>query len=225
MGKKLFFLLLLTSFFISGCAGYRFRNNENPFKEYGIKTLAVPMFLNRSIFPNLNAKLTREIRSMLGQYNDLKIVFGAGQAADAVLVGVLRSADKYKDAYKVSGTTFTTGLLKESIGERNQFNIPIGTSYSFSVQMALIKRPSKEELDLVKSELGPFIQQHPKVIFNESLNMSKSYSHIVADNIGEDPDRGGVVNATKNNAIFNRSLDEVSQEFSNTFREVIINAF
>ena len=225
MSRAFKILIIFQIFQLIGCSGYRFRSNNNPFREYGIKTIAVPMFLNRSIYPNLNTKLTREVRRMLSQYNDLKVVFGDGKNADAVLVGVLRSSDHHKDAYKVNSTKFTTGLLKDSIGGRNQFYVPISTLYQFSVQMVLIKRPTKEELDLVKSQVGPFIKNHPKFIFNESLNITKTFSHIVADNNNQDPDNGGVVNSTKNRAIFERSLEEVAEDFSTTFREVIIYAF
>ena len=162
---------------------------------------------------------------MLGQYNNLRVVFGEGHEADAVLVGVVHSAVHYRDAYQVAATKFTAGLLEESIGERNQFYVPTATKYDFTVQTVLIKRPVKEELDLIKSDLGVYLKNHPKIIFNESLALSKTYSHIVADNAGQNPDRGGVVNATKNNAIFERSLNEAAVEFSETFKEVIINAF
>jgi len=68
--------IFLFIFFIlfQSCAGYRFQNRANPFKQYGIKTLAIPMFYNQSTISNIAPAFTKEIYNMLSGFNDLRLV-------------------------------------------------------------------------------------------------------------------------------------------------------
>ena len=143
--------LLLFGFFsilVTACSGYRVANASNPLQEDGIHSISVPMFVNRSAFPNAAAPFTQEMIYMLNKYSGIKVINGEDLKADAILVGVLTSDKKLKDVYKTMTRTFTDGDLQTSIGNRPQFYIPTSTQYRIDVQMFLIKNPTKKEMEL-----------------------------------------------------------------------------
>ena len=211
-------------FTLTSCAGYRVRKVENPFKIYGVESLAVPMFINRSAFPLVAGQMTQEIRLMLNQFPDLKLLSGeGGDRADAVLVGIIDSPKSLRDAIKTTGTTFTTGDLKESIGDRPAFNLPTRGEIRLSVTYVLIKRPSQEDLELLESEMRPYLINHPKVLFTEVMSLDSSFSRAIESNLG--PDDGGVVNATRNKKLIELKIKQMAQSASLQFERVVLNAF
>ena len=56
ISMKYIVLLLL----FSACRGYHFRNQTNPFENYAVRTVAIPMFLNQTPVPNTSAPFTKE---------------------------------------------------------------------------------------------------------------------------------------------------------------------
>ena len=77
----------------SSCAGYRFQDKENPFKQYGIRSLSIPMFFNQSSHSNISGMFTKEIYKMISEFDNLK-VYGGGSSGDAVLIGIIESSGK-----------------------------------------------------------------------------------------------------------------------------------
>jgi len=94
---------------LSSCAGYHFNTNNNPLIGYDIKTISVPMFVNRSTFPNLAGPMTKEIILALNDYSGLKVFSGNNDSADAVLIGIIESNDHFNEAVK---TTQSLLLIK-----------------------------------------------------------------------------------------------------------------
>lgn len=47
--------------FLTGCAGYAFKQQSNPFEHYGIKSISVPNFYNKSQLPRASVALTSRI--------------------------------------------------------------------------------------------------------------------------------------------------------------------
>jgi hypothetical protein len=224
MKRRVLHLLSLSIFFIlSSCAGYHFNTSNNPLIGYDIKSVAVPMFINRSNIAGLSPMMTKEIILTLNEYSGLRVYGGDNQSADAVLVGILESEDLKNKTFKTTETVFTDDKLKESIGNRTPFYIPIETSYKFTMRIFLIKRPTAQELELLASELGKNIVRNPKIVLREVLDVTSSFSRVVADNTSSSS--GGEVNFVKNKGVLNKSLEDACVSAASNFKQVVLNAF
>jgi hypothetical protein len=214
------FLALIS---LTGCSGYHFNTNNNPFIGYDIRTVSVPMFINRSVLPQLAAPMTKEITLALNNYSGLKVISGDNQNADAVLIGILESKDHYNDVVKTTQTLFTEGDISKSIGNRSPFYYPVQTTYNFALRIILIKRPSPEELALFTSDLGRMIKVHPKIVLEDTINLSGSFARVASPtNTATAP---GEVNFVKNKGIFDKSLQDTCYQAAQTFKQVVLNAF
>lgn len=221
--KVRFFSILLCMLTLASCAGYHFNTNNNPLIGYDIRSVAVPMFVNRSVIAELAAPMTKEVIFVLNEYSGLRVYSGDNDQADAVLIGVIESKDHYNEVVKTTQTLFTDDTVKSSIGSRSPFYYPVQTSYEFSLKIILIKRPSKEEIDLLTTDLGQFMKVHPKVVLMDTINISGSFSRVVGESTT--PNSAGKTNFVKNKGIFEKSLQETSMNAAKTFKQVVLNAF
>ena len=221
--KVRFFSILLCLLTLSSCAGYHFNTNNNPLIGYDIRSVAVPMFVNRSVINELAAPMTKEIIFVLNSYSGLKVLSGDNDKADAVLIGIIESKDHYSDVVKTTQTLFSDNTIKSSVGDRSPFYYPVQSSYEFSLRIVLIKRPSKEELDLLTTDLGQFMKGNPKVVLMDTLNISGSFSRVVGETTT--PNAAGKTNFVKNKGIFEKSLQEATMNAAKTFKQVVLNAF
>lgn len=222
MIKWMTFIILGT---LLSCSGYRIPNRTNPLDVYGITTIAVPMFVNQSSLPNVAGPMTKEVKSLLMGFVDLKVRSQFYSVADAVLVGIVSTPKHHRDASKTTNTKFTSGTLKQSIGSRNEFFIPSQTQLDLKLRLILIRRPSHAELELLKQPIGRHLKPNlgNKIIFNEELNLTGTYSRIIDDNLSVD--KGGVVNFTKNKKAEENTIKEMASNAARDFKEVILNAF
>jgi hypothetical protein len=124
---------------------------------------------------------------------------------------------------RTTGTTFTAGDLKESIGDRPAFNLPTQGEIQLSVTFVLIKKPNREDLELLESEMTPYLINHPKVLFKEVMPLDSSFSRAIESNLG--PDDGGVVNATRNKKLIELKMKQMAESASLQFERVVLNAF
>lgn len=221
--KVRFFSILLCMLTLASCAGYHFNTNNNPLIGYDIRSVAVPMFVNRSVIPELAAPMTKEIVFALNDYSGLRVFSGDNDQADAVLIGVIESKDHYNEVVQTTQTLFSDDNIKSSIGSRSPFYYPVQTSYEFSLKVILIKRPSKEELDLLTTDLGQFMKVNPKVVLMDTINISGNFSRVVGESTT--PNAAGKTNFVKNKGIFEKSLQETSMNAAKTFKQVVLNAF
>lgn len=217
-----FLASLIAAMTLSGCAGYHFNTSNNPLIGYDIKTISVPMFINRSVIPQLAAPMTREITLALNEYSGLKVMSNS-EESDAVLIGIIESSDHYNTVVKTSQTLFTEGDVQKSIGNRTSFYYPVQTSYQLQLRLILIKRPSKEEIELMTSELGPKVLAHPKVVLQDTIPVSGQFSRVAAPN--NSINSAGEVNFVKNKGIFEKSLQDSCYQAAQTFKQVVLNAF
>ena len=218
-----FILILLQAAFMTGCAGYHFNTNNNPLLGYGIKTVAVPMFINRSVLPQLAAPMTKEITFALNDYSGLKVLSGDDENADAVLIGIVESKDHYNEVVTTTQSLFTEGDIQTSIGKRNPFYYPVQTSYSLDLRVILIKRPSKEELEIMVGGKDNALRFHPKVVLEDTINLSGNFSRVANSSITANSP--GDVNFVKNKGIFEKSLQDTCYQASQAFKQVVLNAF
>ena len=221
--KVRFFSILLFTLTLASCAGYHFNTTNNPLIGYDIRSVAVPMFVNRSVIPELAAPLTREITYALNDYSGIRVYSGDSDKADAVLIGVIESRDHYNDVVKTTQTLFTDNTVKSSIGDRSPFYYPVQSSYEFSLRIILIKRPSKEELELLTTDVGQYMKVNPKVVLMDTINVTGSFSRVVGETTT--PNAVGKTNFVKNRGIFEKSIQETAMNAAKTFKQVVLNAF
>lgn len=216
-----FGILFILVIFVS-CSGYHFKKRDNPLAAFEINSVAVPMFLNRSAVADVGAYLSKEIILILSSYKGLKVYSGENSSADATLVGIVSSDDHLSTIYKTEDV-FTDGKFSRSIGERNPFYIPNSTSYALRAQLILIRKPSKEDRQMIESSLGPYLNAHPRIVLNESLSLNGSFNREVSPNDGSDS--GGRVNYTKNRALLDKSLQNTTKDAARTFEQEVLDAF
>ena len=208
---------------LASCAGYHFNTNNNPLLSYDIKSVAVPMFVNRSSIPELAAPMTREITFALNDYPGIKVYSGDSEEADAVLIGIIDSSDHYNDVIKTKNQLFTDNTVKTSVGKRTPFYYPSESSYTFSVQFILIKRPTKQEIELLTTDLGQFMKANPKVVLMDRLDLSGSFTRVIGESIT--PYSPGKTNFVKNKGIFEKSIQDTAVSAAKSFKQVVLNAF
>ncbi len=206
---------ILAFIFLSSCAGYQFRYQNNPFASYGVKSVAIPNFLNKSLISNASTPMTENISSVLSQNTTLKIYSGNSQKADATLIGIISSSDRRNDFLQTTGTT----LIEDTPGRRD-FYAPNQTSFSLSLTIILIKKPTEVDLSLMNKDFLPYIDKHPKVVFSKSIPLSSSYSRYLSTTSGLDS-----VNSVQNREILNKAVESLAVSAGSTFREEVLNAF
>lgn len=213
------------AFTLASCAGYHFNTNNNPLIGYDIHSVAVPMFINRSVLPDLAAPMTREITLTLSDYSGLKVLSGNKENTDAVLIGVIESKDYYNEVVTTTQTLFTgtEKIIKPSIGARTDFYYPVQTTYALSLKVILIKNPSPEEIALASSNLGELLKANPKVVLVDTINLSGTFSRVVGETSGAGSI--GKTNFVKNKGIFEKSLQETALNAADLFKQVVLNAF
>jgi hypothetical protein len=221
--KERFLYFIITIFLISGCAGYHFNNINNPLIGYNIKSISVPMFVNRSVLPQMAGIMTKEIVLALKDFQGLRVVNGDANDSDAVLIGIIDSADHYSEVLQTTGTAFTSGDIQKSIGKRTPFYYPSATTYALKLRIILVKRPSPEEIDFLTKNTLDITKFHPKVVLEEILPVTGSFARVVSDSITESS--GGEVNFVKNKGIFEKSLQDSCLQTAKNFKQVVLNAF
>lgn len=222
---SIYLLLCSAMLCLTSCAGYHFNTNNNPLIGYDIRSIAVPMFINRSVIPELAAPLTREITFALNDYSGITVFSGDSDKADAVLLGIIDSRDSYNSVVKTSQNLFTDNDAKinQSIGQRSPFYYPVQTSYDFTLLLILIKRPSKEELDLLTTDFAKYMKVNPKIVLMDTINVSGSFSRVIGDTTTINGP--GTTNFVKNKGIFEKSIQESASNAAKTFKQVVLNAF
>lgn len=213
----LLWLILLSA--LVSCSGYRFKSSTNPFENYGVRKIAIPIFLNQSPVPNTAAPFTKEITLLLSQYPGLEIVGADTGHADAVLVGVIDSKDKLSETVKTNGYKITNSVAPKSLAGRSDFFVPFSTSVNLSVRLILIKDPAKEDVQLAQSELADQLRNNPKILFNEILPASGSFNREIYD------EAGGQANFSQNKGAYDRTIKTMATNLSNNFKEMILYAF
>jgi len=220
---KHFILLFILGFFLTSCAGYRFKEQANPLKRFGIKSVSVPMFVNKSILPNVASVITKEIILSMAEYTALKVVPRESLKEDAILLGIVSSDTRQNQVFSTNETKLMSGDLEKSISPRGTFYVPTSTAFKINIQFVLIKNPIKKDLELLRSNLGKHINAYSKILFNEGMSFSKSFTREINSTLT--PVSGGVVNFTKNKAIFEKALEDLAEEVATTFKQEVLDAF
>ena len=214
---KIFILFFLLN--ILSCSGYKVKKRENPWKRHGIHSVTIPMFVNRTIFPNLAPEISKEIRKLVSTFPGLKVYSGESSKANGILLGIVETEKKYDETLKTTQKTFITS----SIGERSEFYLPNAQSYQVRVKMILIKNPTTMDIKLAKSSLNRFLVRNSKVIFNEVITTTGRFSRIMHQNTSQDD--GALVGQTQNRGLLIKSFSKVGEAVAFQFKELILYAF
>ncbi len=219
------FLFMLVTIFVASCAGYRVRDRGNPFEQEKVRVLAIPMFINKSIYPGVAPIFTREIARLMASYPGLKLRTTTGGDEDAVLLGIIESPQRYSQAYNTTATKFTAGALQTSIGNRAQYYLPTSSSYKISVRLVMIKNPGKLEKELLASSLGSKIKGQPgsKVVFQQSFSYEGNFNRASQDTIT--PDSGGITNYSKTRRFFIQTIESLAVSTAQNVEDLVINVF
>lgn len=222
------YLVPLIFVFLVSCSGYRLKRGENSlFFNENIRSLSVPMFINKTMYPHVAGALTLETTKVLSSVRGLTLYNGESDQADAILVGVVSSPLREAESISTNASKPTEGTLDGSLGNRAGFFVPTSSRYRISVRYFLIKSPSSNELEVLKSNMAKSLDQNiavnPKIVFNQTFNYKGSFNREIATNSG--PDDGGVVNYTKTKKFFEQSLNRIAKNAARDLKELILNVF
>ena len=210
-------------FFLFSCSGYRVVSEKNPYKDRGIFSVSVPMFINRSSISGASPIFTSTIKNVLERETDLKIYAGNNKDSDAVLVGLIDSETHLSKLYQAGSSKFIEGELKESIGSRQEFYIPTDQNYRLTLTLVLVRRPKKEDMALIQSELLSQLYIGEKFLFRKTILLDGSFSRELRPNLTSDD--GGVVSFSARQGAFKKSLKSLGDVAARVFREEILNVF
>lgn len=211
---------LLILLFLTGCGGYRFSQQDNPLAQYGIDGLSVPMFHNYSNQPEMGANFTREVYRLLTGFKGLKLKSGYHPEMDAVLIGIIKTPEKVNETLRPTNLRVAKDKAPNAIGsERESFYIPGTTDIAMALQVIVIKKPTEEELTLLKSGIGDKIKLSSRIIFNETIPLRIQYTREVFDN------EEVSITATQNAGIQRKVLKTLSEQAALSVRGMILYAF
>lgn len=203
-----------------GCSGYRFSQQENPLSQYGIQSLSVPMFYNYSNLSEIHGDFTRETYRLLTGFSGLRLINGYRPEADAVLIGILKTPDKIAETQRASNLRLAQDKAGNAIGnKRENFYIPGTSDVNLYLQVIVIKKPTDEELALLKSGIGEKIRATSRIIFNEMIPLRMTYTREVLDNSGVQ------VVGTQNYGVQRKSLRNLAEQAAINVRDMILYAF
>ena len=209
---RLYIALLI---FITSCSGYQVVKNQNPFEDEGIRSITVPMFVNRSSLSHVSGPFTQEIIKVLKSINGLRVYSGEVEKAD--------SAGKRSEIFKTGTTIFTEGELEKSIGNRAQFYVPSNNSVKLTVQYFLIKDPTYFDKKLVKSEIGKFLKNHPKIVFNSTIGASGTFTREIEST--ELIDGPGITNFSRTKNSYELAIRSMARSSAQSLKQTVIYVF
>ncbi len=214
--RWLLLLLLLT-----GCGGYRFSQQDNPLSQYGIHSLSVPMFYNYSNQPEVSADFTRETYRLLTGFSGLKVKSGYDRTADAILIGIIKTPEKVTETLNSRNPKVAQDTVKAPFAQnrRQKFYIPYTTNVTMYLQVIVIKKPSEEELALLRSGIGDKIKSTSNIVFNELVPLNTQFNREYLD------DEGVQVIATQNQGLQRKNFKNLAEQAAVSVRDMILYAF
>lgn len=215
--KKL--VILFSLLFLSSCADYRYQKQDNPFAQYGIKSLTVPMFYNHSNFSNVSGSFTKEIFQMLSGFKGLRIESGK-KSTDATLIGIISSSDKLRDSRRGRGARAVKSIFGSNyIKNRNDFYVPTTNILTLKLRIIVMKHPTAEEIKFLKSGLGEANMISSKIIFTEVIPVTANYTREIYSGVGNK------VIGTQNRGAQKKTIRTMAANAAISFRDMILYAF
>lgn len=178
------------------------------------------MFYNYSNLSEIHTDFTRETYRLLTGFSGLKLQSGYNKNSDALLIGIIKSPEKVAETIRASNLRVAQGKAGNAIGPtRENFYIPGTSNVDVYLHVIVIKKPTEEELALLKSGIGDQIKSTSKVIFNELIPLRISYNREVLD------DEGVQVVGTQNFGVQRKVLKNLAEQAAVNVRDMILYAF
>lgn len=211
-----FFLLF---FILTACAGYTYRDKENPFMQFGVRSLSVPMFFNHSTFTNVEGIFTKEIYNTMLGYKGLTLKSGK-EDADAVLIGIVTSQTKKKDAVVPNIYSSVKNIYGENVfqGRRDDLYVPTQNTMQMRLRIIVIKQPTQEEIVFLSTKLGEKAIGS-KIIFNEVIPLTgtQSLKQFTGD--------ASKVIGTQNRGVERSVIEGMAKSAAASFKDMVLYAF
>lgn len=223
-------------FIVAGCSGYRFSKQDNPLAQYGIQSLSVPQFYNYSNISEASGDFTRETYRLLTEFSGLRLKSGYNKNTDAVMIGIIKTPEKIAETLRPGNLRVAQQRAQNAVGNvRQNFYIPGTTEVDLYLQIIVIKKPTEEELALLKSGIGDQIRTNSRIIFNEYIPLKAQYTREILDRnspgssgrpVGDTKLGGGVeVNATQNFGVQRKTIKGMADQAAISIRDMILYAF
>lgn len=159
-------------------------------------------------------------------YRELNIYSG-DEPTDAVLVGIIDSADKRKRTITPESPKEVQNIYGEEIigDRREEFLLPTSNVMRLALRIVIIKHPSKEELEFLKNSMAKDAKSS-KIIFNETISLVDKYNlrEVRSDDVAETR-RNIQVLGTQNKGVQRESLKSIAKKAASTFEDMILYAF
>lgn len=213
-------IALICLMFMVSCSGFRYGQTSNPFQQYGVDSLSLPMFYNFSSLPEVSSSFTRETYKLLSGFSGLKLKSGWSRSADAVMVGIIRSPERLTETLVPTNLRVAQGVAPDKIGtERPEFYVPGATVVYLSLQVIVIKRPTEDELALLQSDLGQKLPAQGKILFNETFHLTEAFNREYLDK------EAVSVVGTQNAGALRRTKETLAMKAAEQIRDMILYAF
>lgn len=214
-------IILILNFLLYSCAGYELRDRENPFEVKGIKSISVPMFVNKTNLNSVSNNFSKEVISMLENFKGLKVYSGNDGKSDAVLLGVVYTADGY-DPIRNKDIAFLNTEDIEKLKNRSAFTLQTIKSLDVQVRVVILKRPKKEEVDFFINYFDFNKNMFPQNVFQSNFTLSRNL--FIDNSFGDSSGASNPVRGVRNKGIEISNVNQQATELASMLRSVIINA-
>jgi len=179
------------------------------------------MFYNYSNLPEVSADFTRETYKLLSGFSGLKLKNGYHNSTDAVLIGIVHTQEKTARMTMLPGSLRAAQQVAPgSVGAtRQQFYVPGSIVIGAELQIIVIKKPSEEDLALLRSGIGSLVKSNSKVVFNERIPLQGSYTREFLDKAGTQ------VVGTQNAGVQRKTIKVMAEQAAISVRDMILYAF
>jgi len=201
-----------------GCSGYYLKKNSNPFEQYNIKKIYIPLFYNESNLPFASADLTNAFVAELTSIKGLSITTKKDDGADATLIGIFSSTPEMNKTYRKGSTKTASRLAPENIGDRQDFLVPTSTKTEFSLQIMLLRNATDDQIEyLLEQKSNPYI--NPELILSRTFGLSFSFEQDISNSEVRS------INTVKTIGNRNFSFIVKSREVAQEFRTVVLSSY
>lgn len=190
-----------------GCSGYEIKGKDHLFSSNEISKVKIPLFVNRTIFPNISAPFTNELIARLHHFKSLSVSGGEPSSKEEhVLIGVISSSAREKDVLEpiIRRYTGNSLSLRNAIGSRPDFFLTSQYRVNLSLEIIVIKNP------VFNGERKIAEGQGPKIIFQRTVPVRFNVVNNVAAVDG--PDSLGVANYTNNLGYFDYEVKRAAKQ-------------
>ena len=219
---------------LTSCSGHQIRYFDNPFSEYGIKTVHIRPIENNSHYPFIGHSLTVAILELYRRYDNLEVKISDDLNADAIVIGVVSQVNRKRIGSMLSQSTsdFYTennSGISNSIGDRDDFVVKQTGYIDLNLKLMMIQRPTEADIDYaIHSRSDKSIPQ-ATYIFKEDFELDSIVNFSIRETHNEskvyDQDLGGVVNYTNSKYNLDRTIDGLVDRFSVILEKRVFNVF